>query len=248
LCYDSQRVFQISSRKGVLGRFLSLSSLKFESDRGFITKDSQKTHRRLAEDPQKTHRRLTEDSQKTRMNDLVHEGILEAAQKTILRPGGDSGTREWRSILREVHRAISIQNTTWRKGSLHETLQRLAGQNSTGLSLRFATQISVTSPVGWCFLSALETYLDDIFGELYRDSDQESPLEASKWRPSAIGNMNMRTFMEYMVFLIDETNFTTPLLIRSPNRDEANMAIFISTMEAMGDMDYPDMFNNERLS
>jgi hypothetical protein len=69
-----------------------------------------------------------------------------------------------------------------------------------------------------------------------------------EWRPSAIGNMNMRTFMEYMVFLIDETNFTTPLGRRPPNRDEANMAIFILTKEAMGDMDYPDMFNNERLS
>ena len=181
------------------------------------------------------------------MNALVHEGILEAAQKTIIRPGEESGTREWRSILREVHRAISIQNTSWRKRSLHETLERLdfLGPRS---QMSLSNQLITTSPVAHCFLSALERYLDDIFGELYIDRDQESPLNAMEWRPSAIGNMNMRTFMEYMVFLIDETNFTTPLGRRSPNRDEANMAIFISTKEAMGDMDYPDMFNNERLS
>jgi hypothetical protein len=182
------------------------------------------------------------------MNALVHEGILEAAQKTIIRPGEESGTREWRSILREVHRAISIQNTSWRKRSLHETLQMLDFLPNHRSQMSLSNQLITTSPVAHCFLSALETYLDDMFGELYLDSDQESPLDAMEWRPSAIGNLNMRTFMEYMVFLIDETNFTTPLGRRPPNRDEANMAIFILTKEAMGDMDYPDMFNNERLS
>ena len=161
------------------------------------------------------------------MNSFIHEGILVAAEKTILRPGDEPDTREWMSILREVHRAIGLQCTTWRKRSLRETLAR---------SERLDDPLGTTSPLAHFFLSVLEEHVTEA-------------ILAGRFG-AALGNtiytMNMRTFMEYMVFLIDETNFTTPIRLTTLNRDEANMANFNEMKETMGDIDYPDMFNSER--
>jgi hypothetical protein len=56
----------------------------------------------------------------------------------------------------------------------------------------------------------------------------------------------LRTFIEYIDFLIDETNFTMPIMIGEKENAAIHLRDFKKKKELMGDHDYPNDFNCER--
>jgi hypothetical protein len=62
-----------------------------------------------------------------------------------------------------------------------------------------------------------------------------------------LAGLTVKTFLEYIVFLIEETNFTMPIRLPNPHHiPPSGLEKYQKTKMCMTDINYPKMFNDEK--
>jgi len=169
------------------------------------------------------HSTFDEWASEWRVKQFERSGRMRVDQKTgrpsfLFNDGPNTRDRGWFCGILSENPAFSVCH-----GEMLLKYEQYKNNLSGDLNLHSGVEVSTFTSV---FLSEfIFMGMDSIdrLCEVLRGSDATNPL-------------TMKTFMEYLIFLIDETDFTTPIITTAWGKYE-------TTKRCMVNIDYPTLFN-----